>query len=55
MSLHARDPVCGCSVETSFDSRRHYFGGSDYYFCSDTCMSRFLSEPSHYIGSPNPR
>lgn len=46
----ARDPVCGGLVETSFTSRRHHFGGSEYYFCSDACMSRFLGDPGRYSG-----
>ena len=50
MNMKARDPVCGCSIEPVFTSRRHTFGNSEYYFCSDTCMTRFLTEPARYSG-----
>ena len=48
MNMQAKDPVCGGSVDTTFTSRRHSHGGMEYYFCSDACMSRFLSEPDRY-------
>ena len=48
MNLKVRDPVCGCTVEQTFTSRRYHFGGYEYYFCSDGCMSRFLSDPGQY-------
>ena len=48
MTMKKRDPVCGCSVDTSFSSRRHNHGGFEYYFCSDTCMGRFLEDPASY-------
>ena len=55
MNMKAKDPVCGCTVDTLFTSRRHAFGNSEYYFCSDTCMSRFLTEPRRYTeGSKAP-
>jgi Cu+-exporting ATPase len=54
MNTKAKDPVCGCSVDTSFSSRRHTFGNTEFYFCSDACMSRFLNEPGRYAGSSRP-
>jgi Cu+-exporting ATPase len=53
MDMKAKDPVCGCTVDTMYSSRRHSFGDAEYYFCSDTCMSRFLSEPGRYAGGPS--
>ncbi|HLY74718.1 MAG TPA: YHS domain-containing protein [Planctomycetota bacterium] len=52
MNMHAKDPVCGCTIDTTFTSRRHTFGDAEYYFCSDACMNRFLKEPSRYAGAP---
>lgn len=46
--MKAKDPVCGCTVDTAFSSRRHTVGSTEYYFCSDACMSRFLNEPDRY-------
>ncbi len=51
MTMKAKDPVCGCTIDTTFTSRRHTFGSSQYYFCSDTCMTRFLTEPARYSGA----
>jgi Cu+-exporting ATPase len=53
--MKARDPICGCTVETTFTSRRHNIGGFEYYFCSDACMSQFLGDPGHYINSSKNR
>jgi Cu+-exporting ATPase len=50
MNTKDRDPVCGCTVETSLSSRRHVFGDRAYYFCSDACMTRFLDDPGEYAG-----
>lgn len=48
MNMKAKDPVCGGVVDTTFTSRRHTYGDFEYYFCSDTCMSRFLADPGHF-------
>jgi len=50
MNMKAKDPVCGCSVDTTFTSRRHTFADMEYYFCSDACMSRFMTDPGRYTG-----
>ncbi|HVR85307.1 MAG TPA: YHS domain-containing protein [Planctomycetota bacterium] len=52
MNKKAKDPVCGSIVDTMFTSRRHSLGNAEYYFCSDACMSRFLTEPGKYAGTP---
>jgi Cu+-exporting ATPase len=51
MNTKVKDPVCGSIVDTMFTSRRHSLGNAEYFFCSDACMSRFLSEPGRYAGS----
>lgn len=41
------DPVCGMQVTT--DSEHHQLVDEvDYYFCSEYCQSKFLSEPGRY-------
>jgi YHS domain-containing protein len=52
MNMKARDPVCGGTVETTPNTRRHILGTYAYYFCSDGCMSRFMENPSLYAGRP---
>lgn len=51
MKTQAKDPVCGMRVDTSFSSRRHSIGDVEYHFCSDACMTRFLSDPGQYTKS----
>jgi Cu+-exporting ATPase len=52
MDIKTRDPVCGSTVDTTFSSRRHSYGGWEYYFCSDVCMSRFMEDPLQYTWGP---
>lgn len=51
MKTNAKDPVCGTTVDRSFSSRRHFIGDVEYCFCSDACMTRFLSDPTPYTKS----
>jgi P-type Cu+ transporter len=41
----ATDPVCGMQVDpqTGLHAQRH---GQDFYFCSDRCRQKFLTEPT---------
>ena len=41
---YATDPVCGMQVETSNAPASAMVGGATYYFCSDHCRERFLSD-----------
>jgi YHS domain-containing protein len=50
MASQARDPVCGVIVDT--DKRRVEYKEADYYFCSDTCRSRFKEHPEDYAKPP---
>jgi len=43
-----KDPVCGMKV--SDDSVHHTeHGGKTYYFCSETCLSKFSAAPAQYL------
>ncbi len=44
------DPVCGMQVST--DSAYHQqMDETDYYFCSESCQSKFVLEPARYSSS----
>lgn len=42
------DPVCGMTVdiEQAFSKIEH--SGKAYYFCSESCFTRFVAEPEMY-------
>ncbi|HFD86235.1 MAG TPA: heavy metal translocating P-type ATPase [Gammaproteobacteria bacterium] len=43
-----KDPVCGMDV--SSDSEHHIVhNGSDYYFCSESCETKFKASPDTYL------
>jgi P-type Cu+ transporter len=46
-----RDPVCGMTVDSDTAVGPETEGGRNYYFCSETCRSRFHANPSAYLGS----
>jgi YHS domain-containing protein len=43
------DPVCGRPMATA-SAYRFAHGGAMFYFCSDACRSRFVADPSRYVG-----
>ncbi len=43
------DPVCGMTV-TAESSHHHHHAGTDYYFCSAGCQSKFSADPDKYLG-----
>jgi len=45
-----RDPVCGMSVNPDSAKQVESFAGQQYYFCGASCLSKFRSEPSRYVG-----
>lgn len=59
---HARDPVCGMSVDSSAARYRVELGSTTIAFCSEHCQGEFLSDPDRYLkplvavaaGSPPP-
>jgi P-type Cu+ transporter len=48
------DPVCGMTVDPTSPLRMDY-GGTTYYFCAPSCLSRFRANPQSYLGGNEPR
>ncbi|MGA9367829.1 MAG: YHS domain-containing protein, partial [Steroidobacteraceae bacterium] len=46
---HARDPVCGMSVDSSAARYRVELGSTTIAFCSEHCQGEFLSDPDRYL------
>ena len=46
---HAKDPVCGMTVNPTTAKHKADYGGSTYYFCSGGCSAKFTSEPAKYL------
>jgi protein SCO1/2 len=44
-AAEAVDPMCGMTVPVVQTSPHATYQGKTYYFCSDTCLQRFLKEP----------
>jgi len=44
----ANDPVCGMTIETSDAVAQEAYQGTTWYFCSDSCHSKFLANPAQY-------
>lgn len=42
------DPVCGMTIEEDNAAAREEYQGTTWYFCSDSCHSKFLSDPAQY-------
>jgi P-type Cu+ transporter len=47
------DPVCGMTVDPT-PSLRHDHAGKPYFFCSESCRSRFQVNPGRFLGSEKP-
>ncbi len=50
-SLYATDPVCGMQVERAEPGATAVLHGATYYFCSDRCRDRFVSDPGTFVRS----
>lgn len=48
-SSTATDPVCGMAVDPNRAAGKSHWGGSNYYFCSTSCKSRFDADPKRYL------
>ena len=46
------DPVCGMQVDERTAAGSSVFEGSDYYFCSAGCKTKFDANPLTYVGKP---
>jgi P-type Cu+ transporter len=47
------DPVCGMTVDPR-TARHAEYQGATYYFCSEACRSKFLTDPKRYL-APAPK
>jgi YHS domain-containing protein len=48
------DPVCGMEIDPARAreaGRVVVFNGTTYYFCSDSCRTKFAKEPLRYLGA----
>jgi YHS domain-containing protein len=52
MSL-PRDPVCGMEIVDQNAAPQSIFHGDTFYFCEETCKTKFVEHPEAYAG-PNP-
>jgi len=44
-----KDPVCGMTIEESNAAAQESYQGVSVYFCSDSCHSKFMANPSQYV------
>jgi P-type Cu+ transporter len=49
----AVDPVCGMKVDPTATAHRATHAGTDYFFCSAGCRSKFVADPQKYL-APRP-
>lgn len=56
MSEHTvKDPVCGMNVDPHEAEYRSHHAGKPWYFCSNSCLSKFEDNPQQYLGGkPQP-
>ena len=45
-----RDPVCGMMIDPRTAQHQATHDGTSYYFCSESCRSKFVAEPTRYAG-----
>ncbi len=44
------DPVCGMSTDDEAKFQHHVHAHSDYFFCSERCLTKFKTDPDAYLG-----
>ncbi len=44
-----RDVVCGMTVDEKSAKYQTEFEGKPYYFCSQSCMTEFKTNPGKYV------
>ena len=45
----ALDPVCGMQVDPHGAAWTHVHGGTTYYFCAESCRTKFAQHPERYL------
>lgn len=48
-SAHAKDPVCGMSVDPATVAATREYNGTTYYFCNPGCAAKFEQNPTQYL------
>jgi P-type Cu+ transporter len=48
------DPVCGMTVEPATAAGKHTHEGTEYFFCSAGCLTKFKADPDKYL-NPTPQ
>jgi Cu+-exporting ATPase len=48
-AAHAKDPVCGMSVDPATSTHRHAHHGQMFHFCSARCRDKFITDPAAYL------
>lgn len=48
-SAHAKDPVCGMSVDPATAAATREYNGTTYYFCNPGCAAKFEQNPTQYL------
>jgi Cu+-exporting ATPase len=43
------DPVCGMRIDSEEAAGMTDYGGTTYYFCSQTCHDAFAADPTAYV------
>lgn len=46
--MQVTDPVCGMSIDGAKAAAREVVQERTYYFCSESCHSKFLADPDGY-------
>jgi Cu+-exporting ATPase len=50
MATHT-DPICGMQVDEKNAAGHSSYNGQDYYFCSQSCKTKFDQNPAAYAGN----
>lgn len=48
LMAQVKDPVCGMMINSKEAMGTSEYNGKLYYFCSQTCKSKFEESPSNY-------
>src|SRR5437016_2096273 len=51
----AIDPVCGMTVQPATAAGSYEYQGKTYYFCATSCLTKFRTDPLHYLTAPEQR
>ena len=51
----AIDPVCGMTVQPAMAAGSYEYQGKTYYFCATSCLTKFRTDPIHYLTPPEQR